>query len=985
MSIHLQIKHVDSQDGQPQFVVVRGSDLKSSASVPLTGPDQTIVPGRPHSNLQQDLRWYLEQFLELPTGAYPELAERVQDTLQQWGQDCFKSLFQEETYLWFHEARQHGLENLHLKISSDDPRVLAWPWEALYNPKTGTLAHHCRIERQISKNVPDPLPLPENLPKDRINILLVIARPHGDQDVGFHALSRPLVELARVQQLPVHIDVLRPPTFDRLRQQLHDKPGFYHIVHFDGHGGYGATEERISSDVFKSSVQGRLLFENDEAEAAPVEAAKLSELLAEYRIPIMVLNACQSARIDDQAEDAFASVAAALLKAGIRSVVAMGHSLYVSGAQQFVPAFYRRLLETANPAEAVRAGRQAMLAHDQRPCLLGEYPLQDWLVPVLYQQMQPDETVLARPVAAAPGDGKFPFEENDTPDLLPEQARQLGDDGFIGRQQAVQRLERVRLQHAQAAFLIHGMAGVGKTTLAKGFLHWLRDTGGLEQQVTQQVFWFSFDAIRSTEYVINQLVDGIFGTDARAAALEQKLAGLIKVFREHPFLLIWDNFESASGLAGTEVRPMLSEDDRGLLKELLAELRGGKTKVLITSRSAEKWLSTGECFRLPLSGLRGEELWQFCNQVLRDLGLKIKRDDEDFRKLIEELDGHPLALCTVLLQLKEKKPAHLLADLRKEFALLDGDESSKRILAALAVLDQGLPEEYRPVLQLIGLHRRFVDMDYLARYMLNTEEITEPIQNCFALLETAGLVNALGSNIFQMHPALQSYLARQHPAEESLQRAFVDFMGSLADQLAPKELYEQRIPFALHQGSFHHALDLAQQLDMDQYFAALTQSLAAYFQKSRDYAGAAQLFADLADHQRKKGNHKVEASAYHQLGIIAQEQRDFAAAEQWYKKSLAIFEKQGGEPRAAGAYHNLGTIAYEQRDFTAAEQWYIKSLSIKEKQGDEYRASTTYHQLGMIAQKQRDFAAAEQWYKKSVTTYRQLNSSTFSLRYVRMA
>ena len=97
---------------------------------------------------------------------------------------------------------------------------------------------------------------------------------------------------------------------------------------------------------------------------------------------------------------------------------------------------------------------------------------------------------------------------------------------------------------------------------------------------------------------------------------------------------------------------MLSEDDRGLLKELLAGLRGGKTKVLITSRSAEKWLSTGECFRLPLSGLQGEELWAYCNQVLRDLGLRVKRDDADFLELIKELDGHPLALRAVLLQLR---------------------------------------------------------------------------------------------------------------------------------------------------------------------------------------------------------------------------------------------------------------------------------------------------------------------------------------------
>ncbi|MCI5211454.1 MAG: hypothetical protein D3910_22330, partial [Candidatus Electrothrix sp. ATG2] len=178
-SFQLQIKHIGYLNEQPQFLVMRGSDLKSSTPVTLIGPDQTLVPGRPNSNLQQDLRWYLEKFLELPTGAYPDLAERVQDSLREWGKKCFEALFQKQAYLWFQEARKEGLENLHLKISSDDPRVLAWPWEALHDPEGGTLAHHCRIERQLSE-LHDPLPLPDNLPDDRINILLVIARPGGD-------------------------------------------------------------------------------------------------------------------------------------------------------------------------------------------------------------------------------------------------------------------------------------------------------------------------------------------------------------------------------------------------------------------------------------------------------------------------------------------------------------------------------------------------------------------------------------------------------------------------------------------------------------------------------------------------------------------------------------------------------------------------------------------------------------------------------------
>jgi tetratricopeptide (TPR) repeat protein len=962
MEAQLQIRHIGYQDDKPRFVVVRGSDMKWGSETALTPPDQTIVPGRPNNNLQQDLRWYLEQFLELPLGAYLDTAERVQATLQEWGSACFDSLFQKQARDWFQDVRRQGLENLTLKIASNDPRVLAWPWEALHDREGGTLAHHCRIERQLSE-LHDPLPLPVNLPKDRINILLVIARPYGDKDVGFHALSRPLVDLTKAQNSPVHIDVLRPPTFDQLRQTLRDKPGFYHIVHFDGHGGYG-TPGHTSPHAFKG-MQGMLVFEDDHAEPANVDAGVLSQLMAEHRIPIMVLNACQSAKIDEQADDAFASVAAALLKAGIRSVVAMGYNLYVSGAQQFVPAFYQRLLSSGNVAEAARAGRQAMLAHPERVCVLGEYNLQDWLVPVLYQQLPQGEAVLPNIQRSAPA-FVFPgLSEIESP--LPEAAQYLGDYGFIGRERAVQALERARLQQPQAAFLIHGMAGIGKTTLAKGFLHWLYDTSGLAQDLPNGgVFWFSFDEIRSAEYIVNAMVDPLFGTNARVAPLQQKLEVLTKSLREHPFLLVWDNFESASGIAGTEVTALLPEDDRQLLKDLLKRLRGGKTKVLITSRSPENWLTPQECYRLPLSGLQGEELWEYCNAVVRDLGLKIDRKNQDFISLINELDGHPLAIRAILLRLGERKAADLLSELKQQFAGQEGDDSTRRIFAALSIFDQGLPEAFAPILQLVGLHQQFLESGYIERILKGSEDTAAlpQLADCFTTLEAAGLLHHLGQNIHRMHPALHHHLSRKHPPSVARQRSFVDFMSSLANYLMPQELYEQRVPFALHGGNFHHALTLAQALGMDVNVADLTQSLARYAQNTCDYVYADRLFKNLANHRRQRED--AEAVAYHERGIIAQRQRDYAAAKRWYKQSLAINEKYGNEHNMANNYHNLGSVAQEQRDYVAAERWYKQSLAIKEKHGNEHGAASTYHQLGVLAQEQGNYAVAERGYKQSL-------------------
>ena len=73
----------------------------------------------------------------------------------------------------------------------------------------------------------DPHPLADSLPRDRVNILLVTARPY-EGDVRFRSISRPLVELIERHRLPAEVTVLRPPTFDALREHLRERPGHYH-------------------------------------------------------------------------------------------------------------------------------------------------------------------------------------------------------------------------------------------------------------------------------------------------------------------------------------------------------------------------------------------------------------------------------------------------------------------------------------------------------------------------------------------------------------------------------------------------------------------------------------------------------------------------------------------------------------------------------------------------------------------------------------
>jgi hypothetical protein len=191
--------------------------------------------------------------------------------------------------------------------------------------------------------------------------------------------------------------------------------------------------------------------------------------------------------------------------------------------------------------------------------------------------------------------------------------------------------------------------------------------------------------------------------------IEQKLPRLIQAMRELRLLVIWDNFESAAGIEGTALSPALTKADRTVLKSLLQQLRGGRSKILITSRSPEEWLTSTEVFRLPLLGLRGEDVWAYCDAVARDLGLKLDRNDPDCLELLNELDGHPLALRAVLMQLAEDSARELLQRFKRQLSAASGDESTRRMFTAFELLNQQLPDAFGPILQLLGLHRRHVD------------------------------------------------------------------------------------------------------------------------------------------------------------------------------------------------------------------------------------------------------------------------------------
>jgi hypothetical protein len=226
-----------------------------------------------------------------------------------------------------------------------------------------------------------------------IRILLVTARPEDEacRYIDHRASALPLVEAMEGMPGLVKIHVLSPPTLPALRDELdraRAQENRYHVVHFDGHGIYDS----------KAGLGG-LCFEHPEdiqklqkRRHVTIFTNELRPLLHDHRIPLVFLEACQTAL----AERASESVASELLKVGVASVVAMSHSVLVETARRFVESFYKALADGKRVADAMLAGQRQLKDDTFRGRVFGadELRLEDWFVPVLFQEKEDRQLAL---------------------------------------------------------------------------------------------------------------------------------------------------------------------------------------------------------------------------------------------------------------------------------------------------------------------------------------------------------------------------------------------------------------------------------------------------------------------------------------------------------------------------------------------------------------------------------------------------------------
>jgi tetratricopeptide (TPR) repeat protein len=786
MPIELSLRFTSDEKAENAPIAV--SLIRSDSGV--STPPAPFAPPLDDAALD-DLRWYLELFSTWPTGPDFKRAEAIENKLEDWGRALRDSVIGGEAMRTWQQFVDAQADSKLVTIDATDPRVLRLPWELLSDDSGHIFAQGIGIRRRLQQSTRALAPS-FGLP---VRVLVLVSRP---DDAGFidpRAVSQPLLDALDALGARVTVEFLPEPTLAALSRRLRDRNAPpVHVVHFDGHGVYDAAVGL-----------GYLLFENDKHGSDRVDANRLGTLLNQCGVPLMVLNACQSAA--QQEANPYASVAARLIRAGVGSVLAMNYSVLVVAARIFVEAFYGGLADGLTIGQAVDAGRFALLENVDRHTLtrrdeksgeLAEHTvrLRDWFLPALYQQSA-DPRVF---------DAAAPLPEGLTPRTVPLALRDPlapgglpGEPihGFHGRARELLALERAFADHR--VVVLHGFGGQGKTTLAADAGRWFHRTGRFPGGAA----FVSFEHGGSLQQLCSWVAQAVSGDPDALLGAADPVARVGELLREHPALLILDNFESALGSA-----PLLPTDELRAVLDAVWSWAGGAeaarrrgdeaqsgSRVLITTRDTNvgdvRFRPSRLCRHVPLGGLARDDALQLAAAVLDDHG--IARDAirlEELTELVENLGGHPLSLNLALPHLRDMAPAALAEGFEKllpgftqgaaqqrneslavslEFSLRRLGQATRDALPDLAVF-QGGAMEY----DILAITQIDAELWKTARAELEGAALitVEPIQN-------------IDSSFLRFHPTLAPYLAAQLPAERraALETRFWQEYHKTANQL----------------------------------------------------------------------------------------------------------------------------------------------------------------------------------------------------------
>jgi tetratricopeptide (TPR) repeat protein len=899
----------------------------------------------------------------------------------------------------------HRAEREHAAVRIGvDAGGLGWlPWEALPDPASGEpLALHplVAIYRKVTANAPPGWGGP-------LRLVVAISSPQagGGPVLDYEQELRNVLAAVRgARQGEATVSIVPFATTEAIRAAL--AGGGVHVLHLSAHGNPGALALEDADGGKRMVDAARFL-----AEAVPAGAMP----------PVVALAACYT---DVPAGDGVASFASQLAARGAAAVIATETSVTDRYATRLFARVYAELAQAATP-DVVRAvadarrtvQRQLVDSPDQRDQQIAA--LDEWsVVTVLaatpsvavYDPAAPPQTIPAPATARLPG-------------LL---SRPAGE--FVGRRREQHQLPvELVTGSTRAGVVLHGIGGIGKSTLAAEL--------AVHARVREPALMVR---VLSGQLDVDGLLGGIAGVLRRhllatgqhtgRAAQAVEIAGRRDVpwgdrwalLYEHalpqvPVLLVLDNFEDNLTTAGDGSWVVAEPAVAGLLATVVAG--PGRVRMLVTSRHLFTLFDDAEerlrwCQLGPLSYAETLKLaWQLPNLD--------RLDDDQLHRVWRLVGGHPRSLeyLDALLAGGTGRYRDITTRLADAVRNRLGHAEAERWLAQQRDLDAALADVVTLAADdvLLSDHLvRLAEVPGAQRLLLGAAVYREPV-DANALLFQVGEPDDSAGHTPDRAAALQraaeilnadpDQLGRDtiytalDPATSQLERArreeLADQMRQLSEPPRPPRSTTADIPALVDRLAATSLLSVdpeAGTVFVHRWTAAELERLWGEHGRTCQLHQAHQRAADywrwrhqVWPQDREADTHDLLEARHHLLQIgdigsagtvtewVCSQLNTWGA---WDHETDLIHDTLARLPdshlRRPAYLHTLGNLAYRRGEHTEAERLYRQSLAIFERLGDQAGMAGSYHQLGRLAQDRGDPAEAERLYRQSLAIFERL-------------
>ncbi len=765
-----------------------------------------------------EITWYLEEYYRWPIGVFKSRAGKLEKNLPKFGKALYDSVFnighaREAVEAW--KSAKHscdlrfsvyidmdGLTNINDDgtTSSNDitpeevdarkaaAELTSIPWELLHDDVSFLI--NCANPVGVKRRLPNRKminPAPAKLP---VKILLVTARPEDKHAayIDHRSSSIPLISaVENLGQSLVTVTTLKQATFNAMIDELDNAAKAndpYDVVHFDGHGIYD-KQRGLGALCFESPESHDDLF-NRKSEL--IYADKIAAQFKERNIPLVFLEACQSAMIDDKP---MASVAAILLEQGVSAVVAMTHSILVKAASLFTESFYKELAHGERIGMAMLKARSSLANNTLRGQVsgAGELRLHDWFAPVLYQDK--NDSILFDQLPTEVAEDLIKKRKGLSYGNIVAKIDDM-DHCFVGRSRELLALERLLAIEQYA--VIRGQGGAGKSAIAIEAAHWLTRVGRFDKAAFVTVE--NYSNIRAIIHdIASQLLP--HDQDVINQDVDKALLPIERALSDNACVIVVDNLESILpgqfNEAGGGVDNEQINEVFNLCKQLIDA--GNKTRLIFTTREAlptpfhktKSALDLGPLSEIDAIKLVGGILQQSNKKPpVEDCG----RTNEEIKQLVDSVNCHARALVLLTNEIAAAGVNAASADITKLMEKLDKefpDDRERSLYASLELSIRRLPADMREHLKALAMFHGGAHIFVLAETLeIKPEQAGEIAKQ----LVEVGVAREMGYDHIQLDPALPAYMRTSLNGDEaeSLLGRWATAMIGYTDELCRQRL-----------------------------------------------------------------------------------------------------------------------------------------------------------------------------------------------------